>query len=300
MNFKKIFHILTALFLTFSLTLALAGCGGEGKASGPAAPSAAADSMLTLRMLDIGQGDSFLLEKGGKFVLIDSGDIEHRETLTKLLQRYGVKEISKVIITHPHEDHLGGMGAVFKNFSVGEVYDDGVSTNTGSYRNYVKTIRAKKIPYHSLKAGESLELFPGVSLDVLGPASLIRDSKGKPDLNNNSIAGRLSYGNFSVMFTGDAEKEEEADILKRGGTFASDILKSGHHGSRTSSSEAWLRAVSPKAVLISCGLDNSYGHPHKTTLARYEKAHIQVYRTDRNGTVTVTSDGNSYKIEKGH
>lgn len=306
MNFKKIFRIFTSLFLLLSLTLALAGCGAEGKADSPAGPSAAAagakstGGMLTLRMLDIGQGDSFLLEKDGQFVLIDSGDIEHRAALTKLLRQYGVREISKVIITHPHEDHLGGMAAVFKNFSVGAVYDNGVSTNTGSYRNYLKTIQSKKIPYHTLKAGESLELFPGVSFDVLGPVSLIRDSKGKPDQNNNSIVGRMSYGSFSVMFSGDAEKEEESAVLKKGGTFASTVLKSGHHGSRTSSSAAWLRAVSPKAALISCGLDNSYGHPHKTVLDRYAKANIQVYRTDRNGTVTVTSDGSSYKVEKEH
>lgn len=299
MDFKKIFRILAAVLLVLSAGFSLAGCGAAEQDKSAAA-AGKAGSPLAVRMLDIGQGDAFLLEKDGQFVMIDSGDIDHRDELVKLLHRYGVKEISKVIITHPHADHLGGMAAVFKNFKVGAVYDDGTATSTGSYRNYLKTIKTKKIPYQSLKAGDKVELFSGVSFDVLGPVSEIRDSKGKPDLNNNSVVGRLSYGSFSVLFTGDAEKEEESAILKHGGNIRSDILKSGHHGSRTSSSDAWLRAASPKAALISCGQGNSYGHPHKTTLTRYEKARMEVYRTDRDGTVTVTSDGKSYEITKEH
>lgn len=127
---------------------------------------------------------------------------------------------------------------------------------------------------------------------------MIKDQKGNSDFNNNSIVGRLTYGSFSMLFTGDAEKEEEATILKQGGALKSDVLKVGHHGSRTSSSPAFLKAVSPKDAFISCGQGNDYGHPHKVTLQKLEKAKINIYRTDRNGTVTLTTDGSKYQITK--
>lgn len=303
--FKKVLKILMALVLSLSVGLALAGCGGSGsaassgaKASATKTTQAAAGTGLTIRMLDIGQGDSFLLEKDGKFVMIDTGDIEHREQIVSLHHKYKVKEISKIIITHPRADHLGGMNAIFKNFKVDAIYDDGMPANTGSYKNYLQQIKSRKIPYHVLKAGEDLEFFDGVKFHVLGPVSVIKDQKGNSDFNNNSIVGRLTYGSFSMLFTGDAEKEEEATILKQGGTLKSDVLKVGHHGSRTSSSPAFLKAVSPKDAFISCGQGNDYGHPHKVTLQKLEKAKINIYRTDRNGTVTLTTDGSKYQITK--
>ena len=143
-----------------------------------------------------------------------------------------------------------------------------------------------------------MDFFDGVKFNVLGPVKVIKDQKGNSDFNNNSIVGRLTYGSFSMMFTGDAEQEEEKTILGKGGTLKSDVLKVGHHGSRTSTSPAFLKAVSPKNAFISCGQGNDYGHPHKVTIDKLEKAKVQIYRTDRNGTVTLTSDGSSYRIEK--
>lgn len=301
-SIKKVIRLLMTLILSISLGFALAGCGG---ASGGASPSEKAKTTaseskgsLKIRMLDIGQGDAFLLEKDGKFVLIDSGDVEHREALTRLLQKYKVKELSKVIITHPHADHLGGMNAVFKNFKVDALYDDGMPAGTGTYKNYLTMIKSKKIPYKTLKAGDDLTFFDGVKFKVLGPVKKIKDQKGNSDFNNNSIVGRLTYGKFSMMFTGDAEKEEEASILQKGGTFKSDVLKAGHHGSRTSTSPAWLKAVAPKEAFISCAQGNDYGHPHKPTLQKLEKAKVTIYRTDRDGTVTLTTDGTKYSIRK--
>lgn len=302
--FRKLFRLVTVLVLSLALTAAFSACGGAASSGGGASSSSggktasAAGSELTVRMLDIGQGDAFLLEKDGKFVMIDTGDIEHREQTVSLLRKYGVKEIEKVIITHPHADHLGGMAGIMKNFKVDAVYDDGMPANTGSYKNYLKQIKEKKISYHVLKAGEDLEFFDGVRFHVLGPVKVIKDQKGNSDFNNNSIVGRLTYGNFSMMFTGDAEKEEEKTILDQGGTLKSDVLKTGHHGSRTSTSPAFLKAVSPKAALISCGQGNDYGHPHKATLDKLEKAKVQIYRTDRNGTVTLTTNGSTYQIGK--
>ena len=135
-SIKKVIRLVMTLILSISLGLALAGCGGSsgGAASSGKAKSTVSESKgnLKIRMLDIGQGDSFLLEKDGKFVLIDAGDVEHREAITQLLRKYKVKELSKVIITHPHADHLGGMNAVFKNFKVDALYDDGMPAGTGT------------------------------------------------------------------------------------------------------------------------------------------------------------------------
>ena len=299
--FQKLYKILIAFILSVSVGLALSGCGGGGTAASGGTPAKAdggKSSTLTVRMLDIGQGDSFLLEKDGKFVMIDTGDIEHRDAIVQLLKKYHVKTISKIIITHPHADHLGGMNAIFKNFKVESIYDDGMPSGTASYKNYLKQIEANKIPYKSLKAGDELNFFDGVKFKVLGPVKKIKDQKGNSDFNNNSIVGRLTYGNFSMMFTGDAEKEEEASILSQKGTFKSDVLKVGHHGSRTSTSPDFLKAVAPKEAFISCGQGNDYGHPHKVTVDKLNKAKVHIYRTDRDGTVTLTTTGKEYTIQK--
>lgn len=300
--FKNLMKFLAVLLLSLSLTAAFSACGSTAPSASSGgtktSTSAKGGSQLTVRMLDIGQGDAFLLEKDGKFVMIDTGDIEHRDQIVALLHKYKVKEISKIIITHPHADHLGGMNAIFKTFKVDAIYDDGMPAGTGSYKNYLKQIKEKKIPYHVLKAGDEVDFFDGVKFNVLGPVKVIKDQKGNSDFNNNSIVGRLTYGSFSMMFTGDAEQEEEKTILGKGGTLKSDVLKVGHHGSRTSTSPAFLKAVSPKNAFISCGQGNDYGHPHKVTIDKLEKAKVQIYRTDRNGTVTLASDGSSYRIEK--
>ena len=301
--FKKIYKIVMALVLALSMGLALTGCGGGSAASSSSSASKAKASAskgteLTIRMLDIGQGDSFLLEKDGKFVLVDAGDIEHREAIVQLLQKYKVKTLSKVVITHPHADHMGGMNAIFKNFKIEAIYDDGVATGTASYKNYLKQIQADKIPYKTLKAGDTVAFFDDVQYKVVGPVKAIKNAKGAEDPNNNSLVGRLTYGDFSMMFTGDAEKEEEASILEKNATLKSNVLKCGHHGSRTSTSPEFLKAVAPTDAFISCGQGNDYGHPHKVTVDKLEKAKINIYRTDRDGTVTLTTSGNGYKISK--
>lgn len=256
------------------------------------------EETLTIRALNVGQGDAFLLEKGGEWILIDSGDADHREDITAYLKNYGAEKISKVIISHPHADHLGGMYAVFRTSDVKQVYDTGIGAGPYSYRMYRKDLEERHIPLYHVKAGDRISLFDEVVFEVAGPVSLIRNEKGAPDLNNNSIVGRLRYNDFTMLFTGDAEKEEEMDILKSGVSVKSDILKVGHHGSRTSSSAQFLRAVDPEAAVISAGPGNSYGLPHNITLRKLEYLKVPVYRTDRDGTITITTDGNGYNIEK--
>ncbi len=287
--FQKLFRWLAACVLALSMALGAAGCGA-GKDEAPASP---AGSELAIRVLDIGQGDAILLSKDGKWALIDSGDVDHRPQMKKYLKDYGVSELSAVIITHPHADHVGGMLAVFQTAKVDAVYDSGVPTSTNTYRTYLKQIKAKEIPFHVVKAGDVIPLFDGVEFQVAAPVKTITEGKQKkPDLNNNSIVGRLVYGRSAMLFTGDAEKAEEETILDSGADLRSSVLKVGHHGSKTSSSAPFVKAVGADVAVLSAGAGNSYGLPHKAALDRLTKNGVShIFRTDQDGTVTFTTDG---------
>lgn len=278
---KKITAAIAAVFM-----LVFAGCSAEKNASS----AEGAQAELKIEMLDIGQGDATLIRTKDQTIMIDTGDIDERDRLVQLLKERDIKTIDKLIITHPHADHIGGAYALFKNFQVKEVYDNGDDTTTQTYRTYLKNIKQQSIPRHQLKAGDEVDFGNGVTFKVFSPTEQM--IKTEKDLNNNSIVGQLRYGEFTMLFTGDAEEEAEAAILKQyGDEVKSLVLKSPHHGSRTSSSDAFLKAVGAKDVLISLGAGNDYGHPHKETLARYKKHDMNVYRTDLNGTITVTTNG---------
>lgn len=278
---KKITAAIAAAFM-----LVFAGCSAEKNAS----TAGGAQGELKIEMLDIGQGDATLIRTKDQTIMIDTGDIDERDRLVQLLKERDIKTIDKLIITHPHADHIGGAYALFKNFQVKEVYDNGDDTTTQTYRTYLKNIKQQSIPRHQLKAGDEVDFGSGVTFKVFSPTEQM--VKTEKNLNNNSIVGQLRYGEFTMLFTGDAEKEAEAAILKQyGDEVKSLVLKAPHHGSRTSSSEAFLKAVGAKDVLISVGAGNDYGHPHKETMARYKKHDMNVYRTDLNGTITVTTNG---------
>lgn len=278
---KKITAAIAAAFM-----LVFAGCSAEKNAS----TAGGAQGELKIEMLDIGQGDATLIRTKDQTIMIDTGDIDERDRLVQLLKERDIKTIDKLIITHPHADHIGGAYALFKNFQVKEVYDNGDDTTTQTYRTYLKNIKQQSIPRHQLKAGDEVDFGSGVTFKVFSPTEQM--VKTEKNLNNNSIVGQLRYGEFTMLFTGDAEKEAEAAILKQyGDEVKSLVLKAPHHGSRTSSSEAFLKAVGAKDVLISVGAGNDYGHPHKETMARYKKHDMNVYRTDLNGTITVTANG---------
>ena len=265
----------------------------------------ASDGELTVKVLNIGQGDSILIQTGEKTVLVDTSDVDERDKLRAELKKADVKKIDTIILTHPHADHIGGMDVVLDEYPVGMVYDNGMPSTSKLFLGYVKKLKEKKIERKGLVAGDRVDLGGGAVFEVLAPsAQLVKEGnvKGyKHDPNNESVVGRLVYGNFSMMLTGDAEKKEEQEILAAGSSVQSTILKSGHHGSKTSSSADFLRAVRPEAALISCGVNNDYGHPHKETMKKYHALDIPVYVTAENGTITVTSDGKTYDIsvEKG-
>lgn len=287
----------TKIIAVLMFILLLTGCGMKKTETG-AAGTVAPGKDLTVEVLDIGQGDAILIHSFGQIVLVDTGDIPMKDKLVAYLKKAGIKTIDKVIITHPHADHLGGMSAVFDNFDVKAIYDSGQTTTTATYKNYLAAVKKKNIPFTIVKPGEQLDLGSGVTLKFLAPLQPLF-SGGKDDLNNNSVVSKLVYGNFSMLLTGDAEQEAEARILKEYGTeLKSTVLKSGHHGSNTASSEPFLKAVAPEAVIISVGANNDYHHPHPSTMKKYQNAKLAIYRTDQNGTVTITSSGQGYTISK--
>ena len=287
---KKMLGILFAL--VFACTL-LAGCATQPGAAGGTEAAQTKDGALEVKVLDIGQGDAILIRTANQTIFIDTGDLDEHPKLEAALKKENIKTVDKLIITHPHADHLGGASVLFKNCEVKAVYDNGEPTTTKFYRDYLKTIKSKSIPYKALVDGDVLDFGGGVSFRVLSPtAEMVKEGgkkNGKPNLNINTM-----------LFTGDAEKETEKSTLLRhsAADLKSLVLKSPHHGSKTSSTTAFLKTVTPEVVAISCGAGNDYGHPHKEVLERYKKFNIKVYRTDQGGTIAITSDGKTYSVKE--
>lgn len=283
----RIVVVIMAVMLLF-----VGGCSLFEPTSVPPAPT----DGLVVKILDIGQGDAVLVREKQTVILIDTGDIEKRDRLVRLLDAEGIERIDILVITHPHADHLGGFAQLAKRYKIGQIYDCGKPTKTAVYRDYLKTVKEKQIPFTVVKQGDVLTWGESLRFEVYGPPKL---SGEYDDLNNASIVGRLVYGDFSLLLTGDCESAGEKAIVKKyKDRLKSTLLKAPHHGSRTSSSSVFLKTVAPQAVLISVGADNEYGHPHEVICKRYAKFGFDVYRTDTDGTITVTSDGRTYEIEK--
>lgn len=289
---------LVVLMIIGAAMLLVAGCSKEnGKSVPQSAKQSPNNAPLTVKVLDIGQGDAILIRAAGQIVLVDTGDIGTKDKLVDYIKKEGITTIDKVIITHPHADHLGGMTGILENFKVSQIYDSGQTTTTALYRKYLSLVQKKGIPFTILTAGAEIPISDEIKFKVLAPEKpFITEGS---ELNNNSVVAKLIYRNFSMLLTGDAEKESEERMLKTyKAELKSSLLKVGHHGSNTSSSAAFLKAVAPEAAFISLGANNDYHHPHPSTLKRYEEAQVKVYRTDISGTVTIASDGKAYTITK--
>lgn len=272
--------------------LVLAGCGGPGAQTGggqagqnPAGDNAVSKELLSVHFVDVGQADCILIESGGNFMLIDAGNNADADLVTAYLKDAGVKRLEYVIGTHPHEDHIGSLDTVIETFDVGKIFLPKVSHNTQTYEDVLNAIADKGLKVTAPKVGDSYDL--GVSrFTILAP-----NGEYQNDLNNWSIGVRLVCQDTAFVMAGDAEADAERDICENGQELEADVLKLGHHGSSTSSSEEFLEAVDPKYAVISCETGNDYGHPHRETLEKMERYGIQVFRTDEQGTVVAYSDG---------
>lgn len=250
-------------------------------------------SDFAIHFLDVGQADSALVICDGKTMLIDGGNVEDSDYVYSALQSAGIDHLDYVVCSHAHEDHVGGLSGALNACTVGTVYCSVDEYSTKCFRDFVKYTEGQGKEITIPVAGDSFDL--GSSrVTVLGP---IWDYE---ETNSQSIVLRIVYGGTSFLFTGDATKESEADILADGAVVRSDVLKVAHHGSDTSNGQPWLDAVDPQYAVISVGQDNDYGHPHDEVMERLEALNIPIYRTDTMGTVVCTSDGEtiSFYTEK--
>ena len=256
-----------------------------------AAPQGTVDGAAQVYFLDVGQGDSELIQlPDGKTVLIDAGTRATAEELSAQLGAMGVEKIDYLIATHPHEDHIGGMAQIVTDFEIGKIYApkvaDSQTPTTKVYENFLTAVSEKGLKITAAKGGDVIFDENGAKLEVFAP-----NSDRYSDLNSYSIVAKFTYGETSFLFTGDAEADSEQEMVDMGYALKSDVLKCGHHGSETSTSAAFLSAVAPEAAVISCGAGNDYGHPHEKTLTALEDAGVTIYRTDEQGTILAESDG---------
>ena len=244
-------------------------------------------SELRIHYIDVGQGDAILVEQKENYMLIDAGPTSSKETLKDYLEKLNIKKIDYLVATHNHEDHIGGMANVIKNFDIVNLFMSKEIATTKTYENVILAAKEKGLKLYAPKVLEEFEL---------GEAKFKIITNGDNNYsgaNNHSIVIRLTFGNNSFMFMGDAEKELEKDILDLDIDISADILKLGHHGSYTSSSEEFVEKVNPKYAIVSCGKNNSYGHPCKSTMMILKNDKITVYRTDESSNIIATSDGNN-------
>ncbi|AZF90260.1 MAG: metallo-beta-lactamase superfamily protein [Phage 5P_2] len=248
---------------------------------------------LAVHFINVGQGDSILLQlPNNQTMLVDAGPNEAGPAVVSYLQKQGIKRIDYLVATHPHEDHIGGMDLVINSFDIGRVYMPRVTTNTKSFEDMLRAIQAKGLKITPARAGVVVLDKSGLKVNFVAPCS-----SGYDNLNNWSAATRVQFGNTSFLLTGDAQSESEHEMLASGASLKADVLKVGHHGSYSSTTPAFLRAVSPKYAVISVGAGNDYGHPHQETLAKLAGSGVKVYRTDRDGTVIFVSDGKTLTVK---
>lgn len=239
---------------------------------------------LTVTWLDVGQGDAAVIQCGGQSMLIDGGKPEKSSYIYAWLQQHGLSYLDVIVATHVDADHIGGLSGALNYASVGTAYCPETTGTTETFQSFVKYLaqRGKQITVPT--AGETYAL-GGAQVQILGPLHCAEDS------NDNSIVLKVSFGATSFLFTGDAERAEEQDLLNAGVNIQSTVLKVGHHGSDTSTSYPFLRAVAPQYAVISVGAGNSYGHPTEAVLSRLRDAGVTTFRTDMQGEITAVSDG---------
>lgn len=241
------------------------------------------DSM-EVHFIDVGQGDATLIKCGDSAMLIDTGDDSKGTAIQNYLQKQGIEKLDYLILTHPDSDHIGGAPVIITKFEIDTVFVSNYEKDNKTYRKLIQALDDKRLKSSTPEVGSTYSLGTA-NFTIIAPNGTYSDS------NNASIALILQNGENKFLFTGDAEKEAEDDILKNGINLTADVYKAGHHGSKTSSGSSFLDAVSPAYAVISCAEGNEKGHPHSRTLNNLRECGIKVFRTDEQGSIVAASDG---------
>lgn len=257
------------------------------------------NNYLSIHTIDVGQGDSILIQTpSSKNILIDGGDDNSHHIISSYLKKQNVENIDYIIATHFDSDHIGGLDNIIDKFNVSNIYAPNYESDTVSYQNLINSCLNKNLNLQGLSSGDFINIEDNINLEVLAPSYIQEEN------NLNSIVFRLDYKNKSFLFTGDAEANNELNIINSYELNDIDFLKVGHHGSSSSTTSEFVEEVSPDVAVISCGYKNQYGHPHKSTLDTLEKNNVLTYRTDILGNIVFYSDGDTifttkdYKLNK--
>lgn len=244
---------------------------------------------LEVCFLDVGNADCVILKQGTHAMMIDAGERGDIDEIKAGLNRFDVDRLELVIATHPHADHIGSMAALIREVEIDQFWmsfmPEDETPTTAVYMNMLEALDEKKVPVSEVLPGDTYDL-GGARVHILAPIN------EDDDPNAMSVVTRVDYGDHRFLFTGDAEEEVEQDLLDARADLKADVLKVGHHGSRTGTCDDFLRAVSPAYAVITSGAENAYGHPHKQVLDALEEAQVTTYRSDLNGDVVITSNGN--------
>lgn len=252
------------------------------------------DAEVSVHFIDVGQGDSILIRSGDENILIDAGEVEYGETVLAYLRNEGITKLDYVVATHPHSDHIGGIAEVIDNVDVENVIAPKVSSDmtpsSNVYKAFLTSVKEKGLSITAASPGKKYSIGE-CELLIMGPC------EHYDDLNNYSVVTKLTHGQNTFLFTGDAEKKSENDILDEGYDVDVDVLKAGHHGSSTSSGKKFLEAVTPEYAVIMCGVGNSYNHPSESVMESLSSMTDEIYRTDLQGTIVALSDGNDIEFK---
>ena len=252
-----------------------------------------AGNTVEVHYIDVGQADCILIKSNGENMLIDAGNNNDYKIIEKYLEKENVKDFKYVVATHAHEDHIGSMDFVVNNYDVEKVYMAKHSATTKTFRDFVSAVKNKGLKLSIPLEGEEF------TLGNVKFKCLTKDNVKYDEINNYSIVLKATYKNIDYIFTGDAEKEIENEILENHRSDLSnvEVLKVGHHGSSSSSTKEFIQAISPEYSIIQVGKDNSYNHPAQTVLEILEDAGSKVYRTDKHGTIVVSTDGVNIEVQ---
>ena len=243
-------------------------------------------SLLSIHMIDVGQGDSILVQTPtNKNILIDGGDEDSENIIISYLRQKRIKTIDIIIATHPDSDHIGSLDNIIKKFNVNSIYMPEQSTDSEAYQNLINSCTDKNLSIQHLYKNDVLNIDNNINIYVLSPSYIQEES------NLNSIVFKLTFNDNSFLFMGDAEEENEKEILHSFKLNNINFIKIGHHGSNSSSSLEFIKKISPDIAAISCGYKNQYGHPHREGINNLKQNHVSIYRTDRIGDIVFYSDG---------